>query len=85
MDTPDNPVLKALHISCDHVVDLWAPRRELLFVSRKRIDSLRTELANIINSTLKGVTVVFHEYADHIVSISSSLFLIVREDILYIE
>jgi hypothetical protein len=82
MNTPNNPILEALDISCDHVVNLWAPRWELLLISRKRIDGLRTEFASIVNSALKVVTVVFHEYADHVVSIASSLFLVVRENIL---
>lgn len=83
VDIPDDPVLEALDISCDHAVDLRAPRWELLLVSGKSIDGRRTEIANIINGTLKGVTVVCHEYADHIVrSISLRLFLVVREDIL---
>ena len=83
-DIPDNPILEALDISCDHFVDLRAPRWDLLFVSGKGIDGLRTEIANIVNSTLKVVTVVCHENADHIVRfISLRQFLAVREDILY--
>lgn len=86
VDIPDNPVLEALDISLDHVVDLWAPRWDLLLVSGKSIDSLRTEIANVVNSTLKAVAVVCHKYADHIVrSVSLRLLLVVREDILYDE
>lgn len=86
MDIPDNPVLEALDISYDHAIDLRAPRWDLLFVGGKSIHVLLTEIANIVNSTLKGVTVVCHEYADHIVrTISSRLFRVVGEDILYDE
>ena len=86
MDIPDNPVLEAFDISGDHLVDLWAPRWDLCLVSGKSIHGLRTQITNIVNSTLKAVTVVCHEYADHIVrTISSGLFRIVREDILYDE
>jgi hypothetical protein len=84
MDIPDDPVLEALDICCDHVVDLWAPRWDLLLVRGKSIDGLRTQIANIVNSALKAVTVVRHENTDHVVrSISLRLFLVVREDILY--
>jgi hypothetical protein len=84
MDIPNNPVLEALDISNNHVVDFWAPRWDLLFVSGKSINGLRTEITNIGNSTLKAVTVVCHENADHVVrSITLRQFLAVREDILY--
>lgn len=86
MYIPDNPVLEAFDIACDHFVDLRAPRRDLLLVGGKGIHGLSTEIADIVNSTLKVVTLVFHEYANHIVSsVSSRLFLVVREDVLYSE
>ena len=84
MNIPDNPVLELLNISYNHVVDLWAPRWDLFLVGDKRVHSIRTEIANIVNSTLKAVAVVRHKYADHIVRcISMRLLLVVREKILY--
>lgn len=81
MKGSNNPVLKTLDVTCDHVVDFGSPRWNKTLMVLELVNGLRAKLSDTVDSTLEGVLVIFHEYDDHIVGISARLFDVVREDV----
>jgi len=79
---PNNPVLKALHVTGNHLVNFRFPRWNIRFIRGKCIDGFLTEVPNVVDGVLQAEIMVSHEDHDHVVRVASSLFDIVWEDIL---
>ena len=82
---PDDPVLKALHVTGNHLVNFRSPRWNLRFIYGECIDGLLTEVPNVVDGALQGEIMVLHEDDDHVVRIASGLFDIIRKDILDVQ
>lgn len=80
---PNDPILKTLNISGDHVVNLRTPRRDLGLIVTERIDSLLAKVSDVVDCALQGVPVVRHQDDDHVVGIALRLFDVVGEDVLF--
>ena len=79
---PNDPILKTLNITGDHVVNLRTPRRDLGLVVTERIDSLLAKVSDVVYCALEGVPMVGHQDDDHVVGIPPRLFNVVGEDVL---
>jgi hypothetical protein len=79
---PYDPVLKALHVTSNHLVNFRPPGWNFRFIYGKCIDRLLTEVPNVVDGALQGEIVILHEDDDHVVRIASRLLDIIRKYIL---
>jgi hypothetical protein len=79
---PYDPVLKALYVTGNHLVNVRSPGWNFRFIYRKCIDRLLTEVPNVVDGALQGEIMILHKDDDHVVRITSRLFDVIRKDIL---
>jgi hypothetical protein len=79
---PYDPVLKALHVTGNHLVNFRSPGWNFRFICGKRVDGLLTEVPNVVDGALQGEIMIRHKDDDHVVRVTSRLFDVIRKDIL---
>ena len=77
-----DPLLHALHVQLDVLVDTVPPRWDSLLVLDERIDTLLAHLADAVYSLLKAELFMCHENVDQVMRLAERLFVIVRVYIL---